>query len=204
MLKKQSNEEWIYNGQRFYIGQRIIGTEQSEYEGLFGTVWEIRDGKDKETENETPDIYCSFDAPKLPYDIQQLEKTFSDLYGTPKTIEDIVLDEVIMSPDMIAPLDTVLPQKTVYMLIEDWAHQGETGFRYRIYSDKNEAKKQMRLTFDRDLEEGFFEGLRSEPDADVIEESDENHYEIFRDGFYCEEHYALTIEEHILLGENGG
>ena len=45
------------------IGDIIVATDASEYEGLVGRILEIRDGADKDTENETPDIYCSFEVP---------------------------------------------------------------------------------------------------------------------------------------------
>jgi hypothetical protein len=37
---------------------------------------EIRDGAEKETENETVDIYCCFDEPTDPYKIKELEDIF--------------------------------------------------------------------------------------------------------------------------------
>lgn len=114
MILKKQNEEFCYEGKRFYVGQRIIGTNRSEYEGLFGTILEIRDGLDKETENETPDICCSFDKPLMPHEIEHLEKVFTGLYGEPKKIEDICLDQVIMAPEMIAPFDEELPQAGIY------------------------------------------------------------------------------------------
>lgn len=72
---------FVYKGVKYVVGEEVIGTDQSEYRNLIGNITEIRDGEDKETENDTPDIYCSFDPPVSPYDIQELEKTFSDLYG---------------------------------------------------------------------------------------------------------------------------
>ena len=71
-----------------------MGTPESEYGGLYGTITEIRDGEDKETENETPDLYCSFEVPVMPCEVKKLEEIFSDLYDEPKTIDDIILDLV--------------------------------------------------------------------------------------------------------------
>lgn len=67
MLINKTGAEFQYNGMAFKIGERIIANSQSEYSGLIGHILEIRDGEDKETENETPDIYCEFDVPPLPY-----------------------------------------------------------------------------------------------------------------------------------------
>lgn len=61
MLINKSGAEFLYNGITYRVGDVIIGSDQSEYAGLIGSILEIRDGNDKETENDTPDIYCSFD-----------------------------------------------------------------------------------------------------------------------------------------------
>lgn len=71
----------------------------------------ITDGEDKRTENSTPDFYCCFDPPVLPYDIKQLEEIFSDLYDFPKTLEDIILDYVIMAPEMVIPVQYAREQR---------------------------------------------------------------------------------------------
>ncbi len=103
MILNKPKQEFTYEGQTFYIGQKIVATEASPYDGLFGTIWEIRDGEDKDTKNETPEIYCHFERPQMPCDIEQLEEKFSRLYGEEKSIDDICLDCVIMAPEMIEP-----------------------------------------------------------------------------------------------------
>ena len=95
-----------HDGVTYTIGAPIIGTDQSEYEGLTGHIFEIRDGADKETENTTPDLYCCFDAPDDPVEITELEAAFSSLYREPKKLEDIILDFVVMAPDMVKPYQT--------------------------------------------------------------------------------------------------
>ena len=55
MIQQEIGSVFIYEGTRYVIGEPIVGTKGSEYEGLIGTIFEIRDGEDKETENETPD-----------------------------------------------------------------------------------------------------------------------------------------------------
>lgn len=94
-------DTFTYEGITYTIGNPIMGTSESEYEGLHGIITEIRDGEDKETDNDTPDICCSFDAPTNPFEIKKLENIFSDLYDQPKTVDDIILDMIIMAPSMI-------------------------------------------------------------------------------------------------------
>ena len=54
-----------YAGITYTIGDTVIANAESEYEGLFGTITEIRDGNDQETDNDTPDIYCTFIPPLI-------------------------------------------------------------------------------------------------------------------------------------------
>lgn len=91
----------VYEGVGYHVGDRIIGTNESEYEGLTGVITEILDGEEKETENETPDIYCCFEEPTDPDEIKKLERIFSSLYKEEKSLDEICLDEVIMAPSMI-------------------------------------------------------------------------------------------------------
>jgi len=104
MVIDQQGEQFEYEGTVYTVGERIVGTPESEYEGLSGFITEIRDGEDKETENDTPDLYCRFEPPVLPCDIRCLEERFSRLYLEPKKLDDIILDLVIMAPEMVKPL----------------------------------------------------------------------------------------------------
>ena len=138
MIINRIGAEFAYEGVTYVIGAPIVGTPGSEYEGLYGSITEIRDGEDKETENETPDMECSFEAPVIPYDVKELEERFSELYQYPKAIDDIALDLVIMAPEMIRPLDDLRECRhypMVYVLAEDWAVEGEHGRSSEVYTD---------------------------------------------------------------------
>ena len=138
MIINRIGAEFEYEGVTYVIGASIVGTPESEYEGLYGSITEIRDGEDKDTENETPDIYCSFEVPVIPYDVEELEERFSELYQNPKTIDDIVLDLVIMAPEMICPLDDLKECRhhpMVFILAEDWAVEGEHGSSSEVYEN---------------------------------------------------------------------
>lgn len=116
MILNKPGSMFECGGTIYCIGDEIIGTSESEYEGLRGSIYEIRTGVDQETENDTPDIYCSFEVPTLSEDIKKLEAYFSELYGEEKTIDDITLDCVIMAPSMIchshSPTSTSLTKKS--------------------------------------------------------------------------------------------
>ena len=73
MILNRTGAEFEYEGVTYTIGGAIVGTAESEYAGLYGRINAIHDGEDKETENETPDIYCEFDPPVMPHEVKTLE-----------------------------------------------------------------------------------------------------------------------------------
>ena len=194
MIINRIGAEFEYEGVTYIIGASILGTTESEYEGLYGSITEIRDGEDKETENETPDIYCSFEAPVLPFEVKELEKRFSDLYQEPKAIDDITLDLVIMAPEMICQLEDLKECRhhpMVYVLAEDWAVDGEHDNSSDIYTDYNDAKRLLVQKLGEEMDNGcipnwnYHEGF--------IADSTPDSYECYLDGEYCENHYSISI-----------
>ena len=81
MIINQEGMRYTYNGMTYTVGAAVMATEASEYRGLYGTITEIRDGSDRETENDTPDIYCCFEPPLFQEEIQELEQRFTKLYN---------------------------------------------------------------------------------------------------------------------------
>jgi len=192
MIINKPGSKFVYEGNTYAVGDQIIGTEESEYEGLYGSVLEIRDGEDKDTENETPDIYCSFDPPASPGAVKKLESVFSDLYGETKTIEDICLDEVIMAPSMIRVLDVQYETTIkIYKVTEDWAIAGESESDEALFTDIESAK----LFFHRKLTNEVYGGCtdlwRHKPG--FTEEECNGQYSAFVEGEYCENHYAIRL-----------
>lgn len=101
MIVNKYGESLKIDDRVFTIGNRVFANESSEYSGLYGEVIEIRTGDDKDTDNEGIDVYVSFEVPEDEELIAELEDRFSELYGEPKTIDEIALDLVIMSPEML-------------------------------------------------------------------------------------------------------
>ena len=120
MVLELTGESFKYNGITYTIGDRIVANDESDYSGLSGTIMGIRDGEDKDTENETPDIYCTFEDPTDPTLIEELEQVFSDAYGEKKTIDDIILDEVIIEAKTLISA-VIIPQPTPKMILPLWA-----------------------------------------------------------------------------------
>lgn len=193
MLINKPGAEFLYNGITYRVGDVIIGSDQSEYAGLIGSIFEIRDGSDKETENDTPDIYCSFDPLVLPTDIAKVEAVFSDLYGTQKILDDICFDMVIMAPEMITVPGQSKKSIKLYILSEDWAANGGTGHSSSIYSDPLEARARLNEALGNEIDSGCLSNWINTPEYRT--ETSENSYEGWLDGFYCESHYAISLEE---------
>ena len=196
MILKKINKPFEYDGKTYYIGEEIVALNNSEYSGLFGRIVEIRDDADKETDNKTPDIYCEFDPPLCPKDIEELEKRFSDLYKAPKKLDDITLDSVIMAPDMIKSLTEKTDGRkiTIYSLEEDWAYDDDYGHTTEIISDYMLAKKRLCEKIKNEKEDGSVE--RWLDDDELIEDYGNDYYEAYLDGYYSSSHYLVNIKSH--------
>lgn len=196
MKLTKRNKPFEYDGKTYYIGEEIVALNNSEYSGLFGRIVEIRDDADKETDNKTPDIYCEFDPPLFPKDIEELEKRFSDLYKAHKKLDDITLDSVIMASDMIKSLTEKTDGRkiTIYSLEEDWAYDDDYGHTTEIISDYMLAKKKLCEKIKNEKDDGSVE--RWLDDEKLIEDYGNDYYEAYLDGYYSSSHYLVSITSH--------
>ena len=200
MILREQGKSFEYEGMTYTIGDTIIATDASEYEGLVGIILEIRDGDDKDTENETPDIYCSFEPPIFPDDIRELEKTFSDLYGETKTVADIVLDCVIMAPDMIISANSRsrdVRKIKLYAVTEDWANNDNYSYDVTLFATQEDAMKEFKTLIATEALNGIIADIKG--GSDYVEEFTPNRYECYLDGYYCESHYLVRVQEKELL-----
>ena len=58
MLLNKQGQSMEIDGIKYSVGMEINCSDTSDYAGLSGHILEIRDGDDKESENETVDIVC--------------------------------------------------------------------------------------------------------------------------------------------------
>ena len=49
MILQENGARFCVAGKIFAVGGRVMANKESEYEGLFGTITEIRSGADRET-----------------------------------------------------------------------------------------------------------------------------------------------------------
>ena len=89
MVINQDGAQFQYGGVTYTIGGKVRVNNASDYAGLYGIITEIRDGDDRETENSTPNIYCSFMSPilanniKRPAVLAMSPRLMSAITGTP-------------------------------------------------------------------------------------------------------------------------
>lgn len=200
MILNRPGAEFEYEGVTYTIGGAVVGTAESEYEGLYGRITAIYDGEDKETENETPDIYCEFDPPVMPHEVKALEKTFSDLYDQPKTLDDTVLDMVIMAPEMIRPLDdlhTVSKKIPIYIVMEDWAVDGEHGNSCELFTDYDDARRIMLDKLREELDNGAIPQWSAS--GAYVEDSSKDSYKGYIEGDYLDNHYEISLLPQSLM-----
>lgn len=194
MIFNQNGAIFTYDGSTYTIGDRVIATDESAYEGLFGTILEIRTGNDKSTDNDTPDFHCEFIPPALPAEVVALETRFSALYQQKKVLDDITLDEVIMAPEMIRVINPMgVHSIAVYTVHEEWVLKGDYGENRYPAPDPDLAKLKMTELFHNDQAEGCISEWR-EHGAALEEVTGENYYECWVQDEYCENHYKVTIE----------
>lgn len=205
MIVNRLGAEYCYDDVIYHIGDPVIATPESEYEGLYGIITEIRDGDDQETENDTPDIYCRFDLPVLPCERKELEERFSKLYGMPKTVDEIILDMVIMAPEMIRVIDEIpepVPQAKVYLVSEDWAANDDYGSSLSVaYTEFETAKRKMIELLEDEQSEGCIHMWKDRDD--FIEDSTPTSYECYIEGEYCSSHYHVEIIEQPVCASQG-
>ncbi|MBQ7009685.1 MAG: hypothetical protein IJN05_10840 [Ruminococcus sp.] len=197
MILHNEGEKFLYMGTEYVVGGKVIATKETEYEGLVGKIIEIRDGEDKETDNDTPDIYCCFAEPVMSVNKEKLKKRFSDLWQQPMEIEDINLDQPVMAPDMIIPIDKLRnnkDKKKIYVLVEDAAVDGNDSLFVEAFTDYEEAKKHLEIRLNDEMENGML--LTPMDSKDFVVEESADSYEIYRRGRYCEWHYSVYIHEH--------
>lgn len=190
-----------YAGKKYAVGEKVIANKNSVYEGLIGTIYEIHTDTEKETCNETPDIYCRFQEPVMTVNKEKVRKRLSEAYKKDIRLADAGLDCVIMSPEMLvcmSDLDDGAYKKKVYLLIEDAAVDSDTFYTTDVFADMDMAQQQFEIKLSKEMDKGMLKDI-TVSDEYVLEVGD-NSFEYFRSGRFCEWHYSLKIiEDEIVI-----
>lgn len=195
MILKNVNDTVEYMGKSYYIGEDIVGTSESLYDGLFGNIIEIRTDADKETDNQAPDIYCEFYAPVFPEEVKRFENKVSLLYGKAKTLGDIALDRVVMAPEMIKLLTQSSETRMipVFTIVEDWAAEDDYGHSTEVYFDYDLARKNLCKKILGEKQDGC---IKQCDETELVEDYGNDYYEVHEEGFYSDKHYLVSIQKH--------
>ena len=187
----------VYNGVPYTVGMSVLANDQSDFQGLFGVITEIRTGDDQDTENETPDIECCFELPVLKDKIAELEAHFTDLYQQPKTLEELPLDMVIMAPEELKPIDS-LPNTdvSIYVVVNEWEDDDGAGHSESYFTDYDAAKRRFNDDLLEDHTNGVYAYWHCEPD--FTEESEADFYCCRMENSHTYHHFALRIEKQLL------
>ena len=193
MIINRAGAQFTHEGVTYTIGDKIFSNDTSDFRGLFGYIKEIRTGDDRETDNDTPDIHCYFYPPFEPEAIAELESRFSALYRSPKKLEDIALDEVIMAPDMIQVVTSANSTHmiTAFRVEESWVIKGEPGMEVTPALDEIQAKQRMAELIHNESSEGCILEWRDDPQFEV--EITPTFYECWLRDEYCENRYKVKI-----------
>lgn len=194
MIINRPGATFTYEDVVYTIGEKVFANGESDYHGLIGHIYEIRDGEDKETENDGPDFYCSFEPPVSPSDITALEEYFSDLYGTPKTLEDITLDMVIMGPEMVTPFKHIEDDNrklNIYMVREKWNNDGQNGSSIYLYTEFEDAKTKMTQLLIEESATGLIARWKDKEEFQV--DSGSHFYKCWVSDSFCENHYHVAL-----------
>lgn len=105
MLYQKKGDIALDSGKVFTVGGEVFANHACDYEGLFGTVTEIRTGPDQCAEQGAPDICCAFQSPESEAMVEDIQARF----GYPKQPEDLGLNCVVLAPSMLEPLPESMP-----------------------------------------------------------------------------------------------
>ena len=99
-----------------------------------------------------------------------------------------------MAPEMIRPLDDLRSMRkrvNVFLVMEDWAVDGEHGNDCEAFSDYDDAKRIMTNRIREELEDGSVPSWRES--SIFAENSSMDFYEAYLNGEYMENHYKIMI-----------
>lgn len=114
-------------------------------------------------------------------------------------MEDMGLDFVIMSPEMLTLLPIPgqdYPHVTLYIVASHWANDGEYGSYEIPFTSLLDAKRQFHDDLRNEQDSGSIENWRQK--SQFVEEETEDSYECYLDGEYCEYHFSIELKSFSL------
>lgn len=208
MIYNHYGDRFIYNDKDYIVGETVISNNISDYANLVGVITEIRTGDDRETENGTPDIYCDFKMPIHPQTADNLRKSVQKSYADNTPMDeiayDIVLDCVIMSPDMITTkreLNKKMKQHRYWIITEEVElhspYDNERHEQTYVLPDKESANQVFQLLLHEIHANGFFDTWADAENYQII--AVDGYYSAVRDSYngFDTDSYTLTMKQNI-------
>lgn len=193
MILNKKEQSIEIDGKLFKIGNYVIGTSAGDYDGIIGIIREIRTNSDKETDNNTADIYCDFLKPVMKNDIKTVEDRFSKIYKSDYKIDDIDFSGVILAPKMLDIIGGNGTKINIYLVKEDWAYNDSYDSTVDAFFDKESALIDFKKKLSICGSNGDIIPEMSYMDDFISEESDES-YECYIEGFYDDNHYSISVD----------
>lgn len=186
MIDSYFDAVYPQEGADYRTGDMIVALPGSPWEGLYGTITEIRGSTE-------PQVLCEFLPPVLPAQIRKLEKRFSQLNSKEMCLADLELDRVILPPEWIRIVGNRAGGRklSVYIVREEWALDGDHDLEVHPYLDPDEARLSMLSMIREDMECGCISSWQDRGDLDC--ELKEDSYEYWLHDSYHENHYLVTL-----------
>ncbi len=129
MIMNYIGNQITYQGTIYRIGDSVVAVQGSPYEGLHGTIFEIRDGEDKVLNTPGPDIYCEFMPPVNPADIARYEGLLTEANLHPVVLMDIASNLIAMAPEHLLVFADRWDccKMKLYLVKSQWINSGEAG-----------------------------------------------------------------------------
>lgn len=114
-------------------------------------------------------------------------------------MEDISLDEVIMAPEMIEPLEPWADRKkkNVWAVVIDWSWHGEHGHLEEICTDYLDAKRKLTEYLTEEFAGSTLLQWQSNDRYATVSEKDS--YECYEKEDYQNNHYHICLERKDLV-----
>ena len=88
MIINRPGATFTYEDVVYTIGEKVFANGTSDYHGLVGHIYEIRDGEDKETENDGQDFHLTLRF--LPMISKGLNNTFLTFMGQKSRLKTLL------------------------------------------------------------------------------------------------------------------
>ncbi len=108
----------------------------------------------------------------------------------------VALDGVIMALEMIEHIDVKAETPTsieTYILVEEWSVNGDCDSKLYAFFSLKEAKREMQIRAYLEQQDGAVKDWSKA--NNFVEERSDMYYSAYIDGFYCENHYDLSIRK---------